>query len=514
MLLRRPSTRGRWAPAIRAGAALAISSSILLACGFGHDSLLAALGVFAALYGEGRPYRFRWKAVLTAGSLLLAAAALFGLWGSAIGPLASIPQMIGVVAGLTVFTAVTVFVTSALRLGPPGPYFFVLVSGIGGLVGQHGVPIDHLALFVATGVVVALAMSMAAALWRPHGPETAATIAAVTAAERYLAENADAAPAARHGVALSTLRAWSVLHDAAATDTELAQRLWTSHQKIHGAEVATFVVPLPRPSILRRLQSASRLGSHATISALRASSAAAIAGTIAVVSGLGRPDWAVLGAALVLQMGPDRVHGTVRGVHRVAGTVVGVGLFAGLYALDLPIAALLAVLTVLNVLIELTISTNYAIAVMLITPLSLLIGGPSTPLAEQVRDRVLETVLGVGVALITAWLLLPRAHRRTLRDADAAALAAGRHLVDDGAANPVDSPEMRVDRRDLQWQLLEAELAATDSACDDPDWARAYWPEHARVRDLGYEVLGACWRTPLGLPIDAQTRAHLTERIG
>ncbi|WOC12436.1 hypothetical protein MP11Mi_15220 [Gordonia sp. MP11Mi] len=489
-----------------------MSSAILLACGFGSQSLLAALGVFAVLYGERRPYLLRWKVILTAGVLLAGAATAFGALGSAVGPDASVLPALGIVLALCACTAVAVFVTNALRLGPPGPYFFLLVAGVAQLVGQHGVDPGHLAMFVATGVAVSLAVSMAPALWRPHAPESIATAAALSAAEQYLSQNSDAGKAARHGVALSTLNAWSVLHDAAATDGDLAQRLWTAHQKVAGAQVGQFVAPLPRPSIGRRLRFAAHLSSHATVTAIRASVAALVAGTIAVVGGLGRPDWAILSAVLVLQMGPDRVHGVVRGAHRVIGTVAGVGLYAGLHALDLHIGILIVALTALNVLIELTVSTNYAVAVLFITPLALLVGGPNTPIGEQVRDRVLETVVGVAIALLTAWLL-PRSHRRTLVAADETSVQASRRVVVDGRIEPVDGPVMRPNRRDLQWHLLEAELAASDSASDDARWAHEYWPEHARARDLGYDVLDACWRNPLGQPLDDDFRRSLSQRM-
>lgn len=513
LLLGRPSTKGRWSPALRSGLALAAASGILLAFGFGQSSLLASLGVFAGLYGERRPYLLRWKVILTAGVLLVTSAVVFGALGSAIGSDATTPEMLGVVAAMAVLTAVSVFVGNALRLGPPGPYFFLLVAGVAQIVGQHGTTVAHLATFTAVGVAVSLAMSMAPALWRPHGPEFAATAAALGSAEQYLERNREAGAAGMHGVAAPTLNAWSVLHDAAATDGELAKRLWAAHQRVHGFQVSAFVAPLPRPSIKRRLRFAARPYAHATVSAARATVATALAGSIAVLAGLGRPDWAVLSAALVLQMGPDRMHGAVRGTHRVVGTLVGVGLYAALHMLDLHIGVLIVVLTLLNMLIELTVSTNYAFAVMFITPLALLIGGPNTPIAEQVRDRILETVLGVGIALIVAWVMLPRAHRRTLRDADSVTLRVGREVVTTGAEIPVDDPVMRAGRRDLQWHLLEAELAASDTAADDPSWAHDHWPAHTRVRDLGYDVLGACWRTTIGTPLDDDVARDLTHRL-
>ncbi len=513
VLFRRPSARGRWAPAIRAGLTLLLSATILALCGFGTGSLLAALGTFGVMYGERRPYLIRWKVILTSGILLVGTAALFGSLGSAAGPNAPIGADLAITGALALWAGISVFIATGLRLGPPGPFFFVLVAGVSQLVTRHGVDVGHLAMFASAGAVAALIVGMAPALWRPHGPETAATTAALDAAEKYLESNESPDPAARHGVALSTLNAWSVLHDAAATDGELADRLWTAHQQVHDARVSAFVAPLPRPSIVHRLRFAARIDSHATVSAFRVAVGAAVAGAIAVVSGLGRPDWAILGAVLVLQLGPDRVHGSIRGVQRVVGTIGGVGLYAILHTLDLHVGLLIVVLALLNVLIELTVVTNYAVAVLFITPLALLMGGPATPLSEQVRERILETSLGVAVALAAAWLLLPRIHRRTLRSADEAVLDAGTDVLTDGVTSPVDSDHMRENRRDLQWQLIEAELAASDSACDEPAWARRHWPEHTRVRDIGYDVLSACWRTPLGRPISDEVAAPLVARI-
>jgi hypothetical protein len=513
VLLRRPSARGRWAPAARAGLSLALPATILALCGFGTGSLLAAMGAFAVLYGERRAYLIRWRVILTAGVLLTAMAALFGALGSLAGPDASTVVDLGVVGALAACAGISVFAGNALRLGPPGPFFFVLVAGVSQLVTRHGVDVGHLVMFSAAGALASLVVGMAPVLWHPRGPETAATTAALEAAERYLASNSGADPAARHGVALSTLNAWTVLHDAAATDSELAQRLWAAHQKVHDAQVSSFVAPLPRPSVARRLAFAARLDSHAAVSAFRAAVAAALAGSIAVLSGLGRPDWAILGAVLVLQLGPDRVHGSIRGAQRVLGTVAGVGLYAILHVLDLHVGPLIVVLAILNVLIELTVATNYAVAVLFITPLALLMGGPSTPLPVQIGERIGETVLGVAVAIAAVWLLLPRIHRRTLHSADSAVLRAGTRVLTDGATSPVDADGMRQNRRDLQWQLVEAELAATDSACDEPAWAREQWPEHTRIAAAGYDVLGACWRTPLGQPIGDGVRAELSSRI-
>ncbi|MGB3699346.1 MAG: FUSC family protein [Gordonia sp. (in: high G+C Gram-positive bacteria)] len=511
LLWTRPSVRGRWAPATRAGLAFMLPAMILLGCGLERNAILVALGSFAVLFGERRPYRIRWKAIVTAGLLLVATSASFGALGAWAGPADSIPRESVTVLALAALTAVSVFGVNALRLGPPGPFFLIMVGGVAVIAARHGTSIGLLVLATAAGAVSSLLVSMAPALWRPHGPEMAATEAALAESERFLAANRE--PSRRHGVASSTLNAWSVLHDAAQTDGELAHRLWQTHHRVHGVETGpTMTAPLPRPAVAYRLRSAARPDSHATVTAARAATTALIAGAISVFAGLGRPDWAIMGAVLILQLGPDRVRGSVRGLHRVLGTLIGLAIFAVLHTLDLHTAALIVCLAVLNVMIELTVTTNYALAVTFITPLALLMGAPSQPLADQMLSRTLETLLGVGLAIAAAWLLFPHVHRRTLRSADEAARSACSGLLNLAAANPPMSPLMRLARRDLQWQLLESEMAATDSANDEPSWSREYWPSHAAVRAVGYATLSACWQTPAEELIPASVRQELTAR--
>lgn len=510
LLWRRPSTRGRWAPAARAGLAFLLPAMGLLAVGAGSNAVLAALGSFAVLFGERRPYRIRWKTILTAGVLLVLVAAVFGYLGQWLGPDASVPRELWSVAALGGLTAVSVFGVNALRLGPPGPFFLVLVGGVAVLIGRAGLSPLLLAAYTAAGAAAALAVSMAPALWRPHGPETDATQVALAEIGQFLSDNRE--PSRRHGVAASTLNAWSVLHDASQEDGELAQRLWESHSRVHGAQSRALIAPLPRPSIRHRLHFAAALHGHPTVTALRATTAALLAGGISVIAGLGRPDWAILGAVLVLQLGPDRIHGAVRGAHRVLGTFIGLAIFALLHSLDLHPAALIVVLAVLNVLIELTVTTNYALAVTFITPLALLMGAPDQPLMHQMGSRVVETLLGVGLAVAMASLVFPRSHRRTLRAADAAAQAC-RAVLDAAVTAPPSAPTMRIGRRDLQWQLLEAELAATDSANDEPAWARDYWPSHAAVRAVGYDTLAACWKADPDALLSPAVVADLRSRL-
>ncbi len=508
-----PDIRGRTAPAVRAGLAFALPALALYLAGFERDALLAALGGFAVLYGEKRPYRVRWRVITTAAVVLVTVAAVYGCLGAWVGADATFAEDLLVVGALTVGAGVVVFIVNAMRHGPPGPFFFVLTACVATVVTRHGVAPDSLILAAAAGAIGSLVVGMAPALWHPQGPEIAATDAAMAAVEEYLADNRAADPARRHGVALSTLHAWTVLHDAAQTDTARAQELWVSQHRFHGARPGPLAPPLRRPSVGHRLRNAWHRDSHATVTTIRVVITAALAGALSVWWGLGRPDWAILGTVLVLQLGPDRIRGSLRGAHRLAGTVLGLAVFALLFLLDLPVLPLIVVIAVLNVAIELTIVGNYAVAVTFITPLAMLMGTPDAGVEGPIRDRFLETLLGVTLAVASMWVLVPRAHRRTLRHSDAEVLAACDTVLDGEDTRAVSAPAVLSQRRDLQWSLLAAEMAATDSASDEPFWAAREWPRHLAVCQVGYDTLSACWRTDPAGPLTPGTRHELSERV-
>ena len=501
-----PDIRGRWPAAVRAGLAFAVPAALLFALGFERDSLLAALGAFAVLYGEKRPYRVRWRVIALASLVLIGAAAIFGGVGTVIGPGASWAANALIVVGLAVWAAGVTFVVNAMRLGPPGPFFFVLTACICSVVTRHGVDLGALMIAVLAGAAGSMVVGMASALWRPRGPETAATLAAIRAIDGYIASNQTTDPAHRHGVAMSTLNAWTVLHDAAATNTALAQQLWESLHQFHVAPPGPLSPPLRRPSIRHRLSIAAHRSSHARITTVRVAVTAVAAGIISLGVGLSRPDWAILGTVLVLQLGPDGIRGSLRGAHRLLGTIAGLVVFVVLHHLDLGVGALIVVIAVLNVLIELTIIGNYAVAVTFITPLAMLMGNPDTDITIPVRDRFLETLLGVALAVAAVWWLLPHAHRRTWLRADDDVANSADLLMGAAVSHPVGSPTVLALRRDLQWSLLEAEMTATDSASDEPVWATPRWPRHIALCRMGYEVLDWCHRTDQSAPVPTAMR--------
>ena len=113
--------------------------------------------------------------------------------------------------------------------------------------------------------------------------------------------------------------------------------------------------------------------------------------------------WAMVGAVAAVG-GAHVTARLIRGIQRLVGTLVGVLIAAGLLALQLPPWAILVVAVAMQVGAELFVGRNYGVAMVFITPLALLmisLASPATP-DMLLRDRVLETVIGVAVGTVVA----------------------------------------------------------------------------------------------------------------
>ncbi len=498
-----PRRGRRWPGVARAGVTVALPGLVGVATGSGSAAAIATLGAFAVVYGEGRPYRTRWRAVAIAGAVLVALAGLGAgigevvhragvTGGSALWPMA-------VVLTMTVVVAACAFVVDALRLGAPGAFLMLLTLEIASVLPAAGVSIASVVAWTAIGAGTALAVAMSGALVRPRTPERAAVAAAVRAVDAVLTDNS---PAHRRVAVHDLHTAWQCLHDAGLADTRhpLARMLQETHVRcamvLHGIEHDEAVpeddlqaqIPLRRPSIRYRLGRAAHPRGRSATVVLRLMVACPMSGAVAVALGVGRPDWAVITAAMILHQGPDRILGSYRAAHRFVGTVLGLCLLAGLSLFDLRGAVLVVVLALLMAGIEAYLVRNYGLAMVLITPLAMILGVLGAPehLTILCRDRFLETVVGVVVALTVLWGVLPRAHRRILADADGQVAGTLTRL---GGA--VDDRELRELRRDLEFDLQASTAAAITAAHTEPDWTRQRWPEHRHLHEHGYRMLTA-----------------------
>lgn len=128
--------------------------------------------------------------------------------------------------------------------------------------------------------------------------------------------------------------------------------------------------------------------------------AAGLAGSLATLMGIGHNYWAMV-AAVVPLAGPTVSHRLGRGVNRILGTSVGLGLTLLILLLGLPPWMMVLVIALMQFLAENFIARQYAIAQIFVTPLALMsteLAHPSSP-GPLIQDRALETLIGAAVGV-------------------------------------------------------------------------------------------------------------------
>ncbi|KRE42073.1 FUSC family protein [Knoellia sp. Soil729] len=136
------------------------------------------------------------------------------------------------------------------------------------------------------------------------------------------------------------------------------------------------------------------------------------AGTIATLLGIGHPWWAMVAAAAPLSV-RGRSHQALRAGHRIAGTLLGLLTSVPLLLLELDPVPLVLVVVVLQVVTELLVGRNYGFALLVITPMALLMGqlGSTQSTTGLLFDRGVETVIGAVVAIALLAAENRRAHQ-------------------------------------------------------------------------------------------------------
>ena len=147
--------------------------------------------------------------------------------------------------------------------------------------------------------------------------------------------------------------------------------------------------------------------------ALQSGAGVLVAGALATSAGIGRPYWAMVSAVVPL-VARDLAVQLTRGLHRIVGTGLGLLVAWALFALDVRGLALVALVAVLQAGAELLVGRNYALALVCVTPLALLMVHLVAPIptGELMRDRGVETVIGVLVGIGVGYLSRPRLGER------------------------------------------------------------------------------------------------------
>ncbi|MDQ0644406.1 FUSC family protein [Microbacterium murale] len=144
----------------------------------------------------------------------------------------------------------------------------------------------------------------------------------------------------------------------------------------------------------------------------------AIVSVLGVLLGLivdpGRSYWIVGAAVAVIGVAAARRAAFQRGLHRMLGTVVGVGAYALLSLLHPSGLWLALLLGTLQFTIELVVIRNYALALVFITPLVLLLTGAATGeigSMEVAWERIVDTLVGAALGAASG-VLHPRASKQ------------------------------------------------------------------------------------------------------
>ncbi|KQX08515.1 hypothetical protein ASC59_09200 [Leifsonia sp. Root1293] len=128
----------------------------------------------------------------------------------------------------------------------------------------------------------------------------------------------------------------------------------------------------------------------------------AAAGAIALAAGVGHPTWAVVSVVAVVPP-PRAPHSASRSVHRIIGTVVGVGVSAVVLLPDPPAVLIVLVIAFCQFAAEILIGRHYGAALVFVTPLALSIShlASTAPVPGLLLDRVIATTLGATIGLLT-----------------------------------------------------------------------------------------------------------------
>jgi len=140
--------------------------------------------------------------------------------------------------------------------------------------------------------------------------------------------------------------------------------------------------------------------------------AVGIAGLAGNAAGIGHAYWAMAAAATPLSA-PDLPGRVGRGIHRILGTLVGLGVTACLMLLQPGTTALAILVMALAFPTELLMSRHYGLALVFFTPLILvvtLLADPSDPFT-LIRDRGVETILGAVVGILVVVMSGSTHHR-------------------------------------------------------------------------------------------------------
>ncbi|MET0394555.1 MAG: FUSC family protein [Chitinophagaceae bacterium] len=293
--------------------------------------------------------------------------------------------LIASLGGFTVMYAVSHTLRQRLHALPIVGAGMILASVLGVLC-AHNDWLTAACLVVVTVVTSLLAFGTGLG---PPGPVLFVLTAAVSA---QLAAPLRVSGASMNPFLIPLLVAAGAVLAYAVVLVLTALPFWKSDPPAPGAE---------EPVLSRRI----RLDREMTMVTVRLIIGVIIAILVSRQLGIHRSYWVIVATAAVLQAGPTRRLTTIRAIQRVLGTLLGVGLFELIHHFHPAGIWVVLLIALLQFATQVVIARNYVLGLFFITPLALVnstIG--QIDAAITVRERVVDTLIGAGIALVVFWL--------------------------------------------------------------------------------------------------------------
>lgn len=232
-------------------------------------------------------------------------------------------------------------------------------------------------------------------------------------------------------------------------------------------------VPLdPGPTAAARLRAAVAPGSILLRHGLRLAVVTSAAVVLTRALGLQRGYWVTITVVLIMQ--PYTGLTSLRALQRVAGTVLGGVLTAALGALFHDPIAILPLAFAFSGIAVALLPLNYAVFSVFLTPTFVLLAEASTGDWHLAGLRIVNTMIGGGLALLGARLLWPSPEHQRVPGYLAAALRAVRDYLDlairlFGDGSEAASRQLRDARREVGLAVLNADESVQRLLAEHPD---------------------------------------------
>ncbi len=120
------------------------------------------------------------------------------------------------------------------------------------------------------------------------------------------------------------------------------------------------------------------------------------------------PYWIPISCLAILQA-VHRYHILKRSIHRLIGTIIGLGLVWLIFTFINNVLLLCFCIIILQIIVELLITRHYALTVIFLTPLGVLLAETGSAITSDpnhlLQMRLIEVLIGTGLGLIGGWFL-------------------------------------------------------------------------------------------------------------